>query len=178
MNIANQLTLFRIILTVPFMFFLSMGAKDNLNNFKEIASIIFVVAAITDFFDGYLARKKNMVTDFGKIMDPLADKILVVSALLIFVELAYIPAWMVILILTRDSLVAGIRNVAASKGEVIAAGPLGKYKTATQMISIVLIIFLGNHPLTFLLMLIPVVLTIWSGVDYCMKGKDYLLNSK
>lgn len=97
-----------------------------------ISLAIFIVASLTDFFDGYIARKYNLITDFGKIMDPLADKILVISALVVFVQLDYIPAWMSIIVLAREFLISGIRIMAAAKGEVIAAGNLGKYKTTSQ----------------------------------------------
>ena len=93
--------------------------------------MIFVIASLTDFFDGYIARKYNLITDFGKIMDPLADKILVISALVIFVQLEYIPGWMSIIVLAREFLISGIRILAAAKGEIIAAGNLGKYKTTS-----------------------------------------------
>ena len=106
-------------------------------------------------------------------MDPLADKILVLSSLLIFVELKYVPAWMVIVIITRDFLINGIRSLAASKGHVLPAGYLGKVKTTTQMIAILLIILLGRSPYNFYIMLIPVFFTIWSALVYIKEGKNY-----
>ncbi|MBZ4683043.1 MAG: CDP-diacylglycerol---glycerol-3-phosphate 3-phosphatidyltransferase [Fusobacteriaceae bacterium] len=169
MNIANILTIFRIILIIPFIYYLKIP------NSEYIAFIIFTIASITDFLDGYLARKYNLITDFGKLMDPLADKILVFAALIIFVELNYIPSWMVIVILTRDFLINGIRNLAASKGAVIAAGMSGKIKTTTQMIAILIIILLGNSNISMYIMFIPIFFTIYSGIEYIVKSKKYFL---
>ncbi|BDU49990.1 CDP-diacylglycerol--glycerol-3-phosphate 3-phosphatidyltransferase [Haliovirga abyssi] len=169
MNLPNKLTLLRIVLIVPFLIFLEL-------DMPIAAVLIFAIASITDFFDGYIARKDNLITKFGKLMDPLADKILVLSALTVFVELHYIPSWMVIIIFTREFLVTGLRILAASDGVVIAAAKIGKYKTASQMIVIIIVIFTKNSIISQLLMLIPVVLTIWSGYDYVIKGKKYFLD--
>ncbi|TDT71900.1 CDP-diacylglycerol--glycerol-3-phosphate 3-phosphatidyltransferase [Hypnocyclicus thermotrophus] len=169
MNIANFLTIFRIILIIPFIYYLKIP------NNEYTAFIIFTIASITDFLDGYIARKYNLITDFGKLMDPLADKILVFSALIIFVELKYIPSWMVIVILTRDFLINGIRNLAASKGAVIAAGMSGKIKTTTQMIAILIIVLLGNSNISEYIMYIPVFFTVYSGLEYIVKSKKYFL---
>lgn len=169
MNLPNKLTLLRIVLIVPFLIFLEL-------NMSIAALLIFVIASVTDFLDGYIARKNNLITKFGKLMDPLADKILVLSALTVFVELHYIPSWMVIIIFTREFLVTGLRILAATDGIVISAAKLGKYKTASQMIVIIIVIFTKNSMLSQLLMLVPVVLTIWSGYDYIIKGKKYLLD--
>ena len=139
---------------------------------------------LRDEISRYIARKYNLITDFGKIMDPLADKILVISALVIFVQLEYIPGWMSIIVLAREFLISGIRILAAAKGEIIAAGNLGKYKTTSQMIVIVIALAIG--PIGFnladrfftiaeILMLIPVILTIWSGWEYTFKAKHYFL---
>ncbi len=177
MNIANQLTIFRIILIFPFLYFL-MNATEGGVIYRLIAFVMFGVASLTDFLDGYLARKHKLVTDFGKLMDPLADKILVMAALTIFVELRYIPSWMLILILGREFLVTGIRSIAASNGEVIPAGQLGKWKTTTQMIAILIIMLIGESPYNFYIMLIPVVLTVWSGWDYVYGGRKYFKNLK
>ncbi len=174
MNIANKLTILRIILIIPFIILLEYS--DNNLILRIISFCIFGIASITDFLDGYLARKHNLVSNFGKLMDPLADKILVISALMLFVELSYIPAWMVIIIITREFLVTGIRTLAASKGDVIAAGNLGKIKTTTQMIAILLIILLGKSQLNFYLMIIPVFYTILSGWDYVKNAKNYFLD--
>jgi CDP-diacylglycerol--glycerol-3-phosphate 3-phosphatidyltransferase len=172
MNIANRLTILRILLIVPFILILLW--KSEKFSYRLIAFVIFAIASLTDFLDGYLARKFNLVTNFGKLMDPLADKILVISSLLIFVELKYVPAWMVIVIITRDFLINGIRSLAASKGKVLPAGMLGKIKTTTQMIAILLIILLGANVYNFYIMLIPVFFTIISAVVYIIEGKNYI----
>lgn len=172
MNLANKLTLLRIILIVPFIVFLLLSGNGSML-LKILAFSVFMIASITDFFDGYIARKYNMVTDFGKLMDPLADKILVLGALILFVELQYIPSWMVIVIISREFLVTGIRTLAASKGEVIPAGMSGKLKTTTQMIAILIIIFTGVSQISFYLMLIPVILTVYSGYEIIINAKHY-----
>ena len=171
MNIANRLTILRILLIVPFIIILIWKSEDF--SYRLIAFVIFGIASITDFLDGYLARKFNLITNFGKLMDPLADKILVLSSLMVFIELKYIPAWMVIVIIARDFLINGIRSLAASKGDVIAAGNLGKIKTTTQMIAILLIILLGKSQFNIYIMLIPVIFTIWSAWEYVKNGKNY-----
>lgn len=185
MNLPNRLTMIRFILAIPFIIFLQETESNKYAFiFRMIALVIFVIASLTDFFDGYIARKYNLITDFGKIMDPLADKILVISALVIFVQLEYIPGWMSIIVLAREFLISGIRILAAAKGEIIAAGNLGKYKTTSQMIVIVIALAIG--PIGFnladrfftiaeILMLIPVILTIWSGWEYTFKAKHYFL---
>lgn len=173
MNLPNKLTFIRLVLAVPFIYFLQESNAEGFV-YRMIAFALFVVASLTDFFDGYLARKYNLVTDFGKLMDPLADKILVISALVLFVELRYIPAWMSIIVIAREFLISGIRMLAAAKGEVIPAGKLGKYKTTSQMIVILIMIVVGNQWYNFYLMLIPIILTLWSGWEYTSKAKHYL----
>lgn len=168
MNLPNKLTFIRLVLAVPFIYFLQESNAEGFV-YRMIAFALFVVASLTDFFDGYLARKYNLVTDFGKLMDPLADKILVISALVLFVELRYIPAWMSIIVIAREFLISGIRMLAAAKGEVIPAGKLGKYKTTSQMIVILIMIVVGNQWYNFYLMLIPIILTLWSGWEYTSK---------
>lgn len=182
MNLPNKLTFVRLILTVPFIYFLQESGNKGFI-FRLIAFIIFVVASLTDFFDGYIARKYNLISDFGKIMDPLADKILVISALVIFVQLAYIPPWMSIVVIAREFLISGIRILAASNGEVIPAGKLGKYKTTSQMVVIMIMMLTGKYFTIFgitlnmtYFMLIPVILTVWSGAEYTTKAKHYFLN--
>lgn len=177
MNLPNKLTFIRLVLAVPFIYFLQESNAEGFV-YRMIAFTLFVVASLTDFFDGYLARKYNLVTDFGKLMDPLADKILVISALVLFVELKYIPAWMSIIVIAREFLISGIRMLAAAKGEVIPAGKLGKYKTTSQMIVILIMIIVGNQWYNFYLMLIPIILTLWSGWEYTSKAKHYFMNSK
>ncbi|AVQ31445.1 MULTISPECIES: CDP-diacylglycerol--glycerol-3-phosphate 3-phosphatidyltransferase [Fusobacterium] len=177
MNLPNKLTFIRLVLAVPFIYFLQESNAEGFV-YRMIAFALFVVASLTDFFDGYLARKYNLVTDFGKLMDPLADKILVISALVLFVELRYIPAWMSIIVIAREFLISGIRMLAAAKGEVIPAGKLGKYKTTSQMIVILIMIVVGNQWYNYYLMLIPIILTLWSGWEYTSKAKHYFMNSK
>lgn len=153
-----------------------------------IAAAIFVVISCTDWLDGYLARKRNEVTDFGKFMDPLADKILVTAALLVLIELSAIPSWVVLIILAREFIVSGVRMVAASKGEVIAASWYGKFKTVFQMIAIVLFVVKENpligtfsatfysflYGLSWFVMIIALVLTIVSMVDYIAKARHLI----
>ena len=177
MNLPNKLTFIRLVLAIPFIYFFQESNAEGFV-YRMIAFVLFVVASLTDFFDGYLARKYNLVTDFGKLMDPLADKILVISALVLFVELGYIQAWMSIIVIAREFLISGIRMLAAAKGEVIPAGKLGKYKTTSQMIVILIMIVVGNQWYNFYLMLIPIVLTLWSGWEYTSKAKHYFMNSK
>ncbi|MDO4588764.1 MAG: CDP-diacylglycerol--glycerol-3-phosphate 3-phosphatidyltransferase [Fusobacterium sp.] len=181
MNLPNKLTFIRLVLAIPFIYFLQESGNIDPNlalTYRLIAFAVFVIASLTDFFDGYLARKYNLITDFGKLMDPLADKILVISALVLFVELRYIPAWMSIIVIAREFLISGIRMLAAAKGEVIPAGKLGKYKTTSQMIVILIMIIVGNQPYNFYLMMIPIILTLWSGWEYTSKAKHYFMNCK
>ncbi len=145
--------------------------------------IMFIIAASTDWLDGYYARKYNLVSNFGKFLDPLADKLLVTAALLTLIELQILPAWMAIVILSREFAVTGIRLVAASDGEVIAASNLGKWKTVFQMTALAVLLLDGlifailNIPLGMILMWIAVVLTIISGVDYFLKNKHIFKHS-
>lgn len=171
MNLANKLTLLRIGLIIPFIFILKFSQDDLV--LKLVAFAIFAFASLTDFLDGYLARKYDMVSNFGKLMDPLADKMLVISAFLIFIELSYIPSWMVIVIIAREFFITGLRSLAAAAGDVIAAGNLGKIKTTTQMIAILLIILLGDHYANPYIMAVPVFFTLLSGWEYLKNGLKY-----
>lgn len=179
MNLPNKLTLARLVLAIPFIYFLENSPEGGMT-FKIISLVLFAGASITDFFDGYLARKHNLITDFGKIMDPLADKVLVISALVVMVAIDYIPSWMSIIVIFREFLISGIRMVVAAKGEVIAANKLGKYKTTSQMIVIMILIVFGKSydtvwNLNSYLMMIPVILTIWSGAEYVNITKHHFL---
>lgn len=178
MNVPNKLTMARIILAIPFIYFLGISDGNNGFTYRMIALVLFAVASITDFLDGYIARKNNMITDFGKLMDPLADKILVISALVVFVEIDFLPSWISIVVLAREFLISGIRSLAAANGEVIPAGNLGKYKTTAQMIGIIIIMLIGATPYNTWIMLPSVILTIWSGWDYSVKAKHYFINMK
>lgn len=138
MNTPNKLTVARMII-VPFLVvFLLTGWGGDANRYISLA--LFVVASVTDWFDGYLARKNNLVTNFGKFMDPLADKLLVCSAMICMIDLKRLPAWFVIIIIAREFIISGFRLIAAENGIVIAANYWGKFKTASQMIMIILLI--------------------------------------
>ena len=174
MNTPNKLTVARMIL-VPFLvlFMLTdLGGEAN----RYIALAIFVVASVTDWFDGKLARKYNLVTNFGKFMDPLADKLLVCSAMICFIELEKLPAWFVIIIIGREFIISGFRLIASDNGVVIAASYWGKFKTTFQMVSVVLLI-LDIPALAFVTTIcvwIALVLTIVSLVDYIYKNHKIL----
>lgn len=172
MNIANKLTLFRIIL-VPFFVAFTMS---NLEYGKLIGGIIFIIAASTDFLDGYLARSRNLITTFGKFADPLADKILTMSAFILLVEMGVIPSWGVIIIIAREFIVTGFRVIAASNQVTIAASPYGKLKTIFQLISIIWLLFSRILPLNIGIFLyyIAVILTIISGIDYLYKNIEVM----
>ena len=173
MNTANKLTIFRVILVPFFVLFMLYNITDYS---RIIALIIFIIATITDHLDGYVARKYNMVTSFGKFMDPIADKLLVSSALICLTALDEVPAWAVIIIILREFAVSGIRLVAADNGSVIAASSWGKAKTVSQMVMI--IIFLLNIPQFYILSQISlyaaVILTIVSMIDYLIKNKTVI----
>lgn len=178
MNLPNKLTILRMIMVPFFVFFMLVPVAGDAT--KWIALVIFVVASLTDTLDGYLARRDNLVTDFGKFMDPLADKLLVCSALICFVELGDLPAWMVIIIIGREFIISGFRLVASDKGVVIAAGYWGKFKTTFQMVMIVLMI--ADIPVlslvTTIVMWAALILTVVSLVDYLVKNKDCLKDQK
>ena len=138
MNLPNKLTILRVLLIPFFVFFLLVPVAGDASRY--IALVIFIVASLTDLADGKIARKYNLVTNFGKFMDPLADKLLVCSALICFVEMDLLPAWIVIIIISREFIISGFRLVASDNGVVIAASYWGKFKTTSQMIMIVLLI--------------------------------------
>lgn len=180
MNLPNKLTLARVIL-VPFLvLFLLTGFGGEANRY--ICILIFVAASLTDWFDGYLARKNNLITNFGKFMDPLADKLLVCSALICMIELKRLPAWIVLIIIAREFIISGFRLVAAENGVVIAANMWGKYKTATQMIMIILLILDSDIPalqvITQILVWVSLALTIISLVTYIVQNKKVLTMQK
>lgn len=181
MNLPNKLTLFRVFL-IPF-FVVFMIVPFGGNNpcegiYMWIALTIFVVASITDLLDGKIARKYNLITNFGKFADPLADKLLVCSALICLIELERIPSWVVIIIVAREFVISGFRLVASDNGVVIAASMWGKYKTVFQMIMVIMMIlnwqFFYIPVLTYIVMWIAVVLTVISLVDYIVKNVDVL----
>jgi len=179
MNLPNKLATLRMILVIPFVIFLGIALSTEstgLSIFMRILSfVIFAGASITDYFDGQIARKHNMVTNLGKLIDPLADKLLVISALVVLAKYDQISLWFVLIIIFRELLITGLRAIVANEGVVIAAEKLGKWKTATQMIALLLIIL---FPMSFfvnnILLLIPVILTVQSGVEYMQKAKNIL----
>lgn len=191
MNLPNKLTMLRIILVPFFVFFLMAGSFAG---FKLTALLLFAAASLTDMLDGKIARRHNLVTTFGKLMDPLADKILVMSAMICFVALKLTPAWVVIVILTREFLVTSLRLIAAGEGVVIAADNWGKMKTVTQMVWIIWVLlwlWLASSPLSSLLsggfdavgkvissglMYASVFFTLLSGFNYIYKNRTLLFS--
>lgn len=175
MNLPNKLTVLRVIMIPFFVFFLLWEGGQN-QTFRLISLAIFIVASLTDLLDGKIARKYNLVTNFGKFMDPLADKLLVCSALICLIELGELPAWMVIIIISREFIISGFRLVAAEQGIVIAASYWGKWKTTFQMIAVILMIV--NIPalqtVTLICTWIALILTIVSLVDYIIKNHKVL----
>lgn len=192
MNLANKLTMLRIFLVPLFLIFI---AVKDIPYGTFIATFIFIVAALTDQLDGYIARSRNQITTFGKFMDPLADKLLVTAALVSLVELKLVAGWAVVVILAREFAVSGLRTLAASDGIVIAASWWGKIKTVTQMIAILLLLlkvnintsasaisFVNNNSFlkgffTYVpetIMFIAVLITIVSGIDYFIKNKHVI----
>lgn len=173
MNLPNKLTMGRI-------FAIPVFIVVFLLDYRYAAAVIFILAALTDMLDGHIARKNNLVTNFGKLMDPLADKLLVMSALICLAQIGDVPGWMVIIILGREFIITGMRQVAAAQGIVIAAGTTGKIKTITQMIAIPLLL-LNNWPFSLLSFNLPMdtiflwialVMTVVSGTEYIVKNKQ------
>jgi CDP-diacylglycerol--glycerol-3-phosphate 3-phosphatidyltransferase len=173
MNFPNQLTILRIILIPVFIFFL---LAPTIPHHNWIAFAIFIFASLTDLLDGIIARKYNLITNFGKFMDPLADKLLVCSALIALVELGHIPAWMVVLIIAREFIISGFRLVAADNGIVIAASFWGKLKTTVQVIMVCMLIanITVLQILTDIVTWAAIILTIVSLVDYLVKNKEVI----
>lgn len=179
MNLPNKITVFRILM-IPF--FVACMLIKEIPYHEIIAGVIFIIAALSDLVDGKIARRFNLVTNFGKFMDPLADKLLVQSALLCFVANGLLPAWIAIVIMSREFIISGFRLVAADKGIVIAAGYMGKLKTVFQMVMSVMLIFHFSHPVWLATEQIfiwgSLILTIVSLVDYFIKNKDVLKETK
>ncbi len=178
MNTANRLTLLRVVLIPVFLVVLYLGIPGA--NYWALA--IFIAASVTDTLDGYIARHYNQITDFGKFMDPLADKCLVTAAMLWFVEIGVMPGWALLVVIVREFGVSGLRMIAADKGRVIAAGWSGKVKTASTMVCICLMLLvepLGIPPIVNTICVAVIVLTtIYSGVEYFMKNSDVLSGVK
>jgi len=173
MTTANKLTLLRIFLIPVFMYYMYKGTDAS----RIIAMIIFIIASITDFLDGYVARKYNQVTNFGKIFDPIADKVLVLAALIPLAEFNLLAGWVVIVILAREFIVGGFRNVvAAAGGKVIAASIIGKLKTISQIVLICVLLvrdaWFGfiSFPIEYIFIAITIILSLWSMTDYIVGG--------
>ena len=180
MNLPNKLTLLRICLIPVFVILM----LSQVSNFFLISCVIFIIASITDFLDGKIARKYNLVTDFGKFMDPLADKLLVLSALICMIEYDLVAGWMVIIIVARELTVSILRAIAADNGKVIAASGGGKIKTTSQMIAIILLLLGANYSNSQIVfvgtiaMYIATIFTLYSGIDYLYKNRELFMNSK
>lgn len=194
MNIANRITMLRIVLTFVFIFFLLFPFEGIWNLWAKILSLItFTVAAISDFLDGMIAHKKNMVTDFGRLMDPIADKILVLAAFIAFVQMQLVDAWMFLIIVSRELLITSLRLFALNKGKVLSAARAGKHKTVSQMTvifyilgfivlkEIILTYSTWNpdwekffHNSIYLMMLVTVALTLYSGLSYLWENRKII----
>ena len=190
MNLPNKLTIFRVFLILPFVLLL-LGESGGWGWYRAlfggipeyvdyIALAIFIIASLTDLIDGKIARKYGLVTNFGKFMDPLADKLLVSAAMIALVELGRIPAWIVIVIISREFIISGFRLVAADKGVVIAASYWGKFKTTFQMVMVCLMIadLEALQIPTMIVTWVAVILTVVSLVDYLVKNKDVMKDTK
>ena len=177
MNLPNKLTVMRVIL-IPFFVAALLYDNGSSQTMRIVANVIFIVASLTDLFDGKIARKYNLVTNFGKFMDPLADKLLVCSALICLIQLGQLPAWVVIIIISREFIISGFRLVAADNGIVIAASYWGKFKTVSQMFMIIfLILDLPGHTAVMIetvLIYLALILTVVSLIDYIAKNKEVL----
>lgn len=193
MNLPNKITISRIIL-IPIFVVMMLVRIEEWGNITIlgatmpvthlIGALIFIIAATTDWIDGYYARKLNLVTNMGKFLDPLADKLLVSAALIVLVELQMAPSWIVIIIVSREFAVTGLRLVLAGEGEVVAANMLGKIKTWTQIIAISALLLhniffeMFSFPFDELALWVALFFTVWSGLDYFVKNKKPFLKSK
>ena len=192
MNIPNRITISRIMLIPIFMVIMLvdfnwgsmnfLGAQLPVSHF--VGGLIFIVASLTDWVDGYYARKYNLVTTFGKFLDPLADKLLVSAALIVLVELGFAASWIVIIIISREFAVTGLRLVLAGEGEVVAAGGLGKIKTTAQILAVATLLLhnpiftLIGFPFADLMLYIALIFTVWSGWEYFYANRRALMASK
>jgi len=165
MNLPNKLTLLRIFMIPIFLLFFLIRIPYG----QYIATVIFIIAASTDGLDGYIARKRKQVTNLGKLMDPLADKLLITAALIVLVDLGQIPGWIAFIIIGREFFVTGLRTIAAAEGVIIAASKLGKLKTVSQILAIT--VTLLNLPFGKYLMYLAVIFTLWSGFDYYLNAR-------
>ena len=186
MNLPNKLSLFRVVLVPVLVVVYYLGSRSDILTVEPIIwdyllAPIFIVASLTDFLDGYLARRMNLVTVFGKFIDPLADKLIVMAALLILNDAGLVPVWITVVILSREFIVTGIRLVAVGEGKVIAASNLGKYKTASTMVALVIMLLVPFHDLFaeigLYVLYLGTLLTIISGLDYFIKNRETLTSS-
>lgn len=192
MNLPNKITVSRILLIPVFMILMLVPFNWGEINFLGtliptahlLGALLFIIASITDWVDGYLARKYSLVTNLGKFLDPLADKLLVSAALIVLVEMGLAPSWIVIIIISREFAVTGLRLILAGTGEVVAANMLGKIKTWAQIVAISLLLLYNapfeaiGFPLAHITLWIAMIFTVWSGYDYFAKNKDVFKNSK
>jgi CDP-diacylglycerol--glycerol-3-phosphate 3-phosphatidyltransferase len=192
MNLPNKITVSRILMIPLFLIVILgpfswgnlslLGVELPVTHF--VAALIFILASTTDWVDGHFARKYNLVTTLGKFLDPLADKLLVSAALIVLVELGYAPSWIVIVIISREFAVTGLRLILAGTGEVVAANMLGKIKTWAQIVAISALLLhnmifeMINIPFDMIALWVALIFTIWSGWDYFAKNKQVLINSK
>ena len=174
MNTANKLTMLRVFMIPAFLLVLYLGIPFA----TYIALAIFIIASLTDWLDGYIARNCNQTTDFGKFMDPLADKCLVIAAMLWFVEIGQMPAWALLIVVVREFAVSGIRMQAANLGRVIAAGWSGKVKTASTMVCICLMLLPIPPVVNTVCVAVIVATTLYSGAEYLIQNKDVFSNMK
>ncbi|CAM4031077.1 CDP-diacylglycerol--glycerol-3-phosphate 3-phosphatidyltransferase [Lederbergia lenta] len=192
MNLPNKITISRILLIPVFLVLMlvpfNWGEINFLGTIIPVAhllgALLFIIASITDWIDGYIARKYNLITNLGKFLDPLADKLLVSAALIVLVEMQFAPSWIVIIIISREFAVTGLRLILAGTGEVVAANMLGKIKTWAQIIAIAALLLYNapfesiGIPFATIALWIAMIFTIWSGYDYFAKNKDVFKNSK
>ena len=174
MNTANKLTMLRVLLIPVFLIVLYVEFPYHM----LAALAVFILASVTDFVDGYIARHRNLVTDFGKFMDPLADKMLVMAALMWFVEVGRIPAWALLIVVVREFAVTGLRLIAVERGRVIAAAWSGKIKTASTMVCICVMLVFQHQSLDLVCEILILATTIYSGLEYFVKNKDVIDWSK
>ncbi|KXH80047.1 CDP-diacylglycerol--glycerol-3-phosphate 3-phosphatidyltransferase [Sporosarcina sp. HYO08] len=191
MNLPNKITVSRVLLIPIFMIFMlvdfgfgTVSAAGTVISIEHlIGGLIFIFASVTDWLDGYIARKYNLVTNMGKFLDPLADKLLVSAAFIILVELGSAPSWIVIVIISREFAVTGLRLILAGGGEVVAANMLGKIKTTAQILAIASLLFNNiffesiGVPFGMIMLYIALLFTVWSGYDYFYKNRRVLLDS-
>lgn len=192
MNLPNKITVSRILLIPVFLILMLVPFKWGEVHFLGaviptahlLGAILFIIASITDWIDGYIARKYNLITNLGKFLDPLADKLLVSAALIVLVEMQLAPSWIVIIIISREFAVTGLRLILAGTGEVVAANMLGKIKTWAQIIAIAALLLYNapfeafGIPFATIALWVAMIFTVWSGYDYFAKNKDVFKNSK